>query len=203
ACSACRRSRARRSTPGPDCRGRRPSRCRPSCASNADRARRSARRRRVASTKRPGTRCVAPSGTSIRVAWRDGIGLARRPCIMPKSAVALAVKAITPIAAESLAAARDAGLRYVNDAEPGIRREETALGFRYRAPDGRPVRDREALRRIRNLVVPPAWRDVWICPSPDGHIQATARDARGRKQYRYHPRWRAVRDEAKYGRLRA
>jgi DNA topoisomerase-1 len=128
---------------------------------------------------------------------------------MPKSAAAVAVKAIntivaeSPIVAESRAAARDAGLRYVSDAEPGIRREETPIGFRYRAPDGKLVRDREDLRRIHNLVVPPGWRDVWICRSPDGHIQATARDARGRKQYRYHPRWREVRDEAKYGRLRA
>jgi DNA topoisomerase-1 len=122
---------------------------------------------------------------------------------MPKSATALAVKSTNAAVAESLAAARDAGLRYVSDAEPGIRREETPIGFRYRAPDGKLVRDRDALRRISNLVVPPGWRDVWICPSPDGHIQATARDARGRKQYRYHPRWRAVRDEAKYGRLRA
>ena len=104
---------------------------------------------------------------------------------------------------ESLEAAREAGLRYISDAEAGIRRERTALGFRYRDPRGRLVRDRAELRRIRNLVIPPAWCDVWISPHADGHIQATARDARGRKQYRYHPRWRSVRDEAKYGRLSA
>jgi len=69
------------------------------------------------------------------------------------------------------------------------------------APDGTRIRDRDELRRIRALVIPPAWRDVWICPSARGHIQATARDAKGRKQYRYHPRWRAVRDETKYGRM--
>jgi len=153
------------------------------------------------------------------MAGRGGTVLALRRSSMPKSAVALAAEAIkpvvaeatkpvvaeasNPIVAESIAAARDAGLRYVSDAEPGIRREETPVGFRYRMPDGKLVRDRDQLRRIRNLVVPPAWRDVWICPSPDGHIQATARDARGRKQYRYHARWREVRDEAKYGRLRA
>jgi DNA topoisomerase-1 len=105
------------------------------------------------------------------------------------------------VAEPALAAARDANLRYVSDAEPGIRRERHPLGFRYRGADGRLVRDREVLRRIASLVIPPAWESVWICPSPDGQIQATARDARGRKQYRYHPRWREVRDDAKYGRL--
>ncbi len=103
--------------------------------------------------------------------------------------------------AESLAAAREAGLRYVSDAEAGIRRERVALGFRYRDPEGRLVRARTELLRIHSLVIPPAWENVWISPRPDGHIQATARDARGRKQYRYHARWRTVRDESKYGRL--
>jgi DNA topoisomerase-1 len=118
-----------------------------------------------------------------------------------KADVAIAVT--NAVVAESLAAAREAGLRYVSDATPGIRRERTAIGFRYRGPDGKLVRDRAELRRIHNLVLPPAWEEVWVCPTADGHIQATARDERGRKQYRYHPRWREVRDEAKYGRLRA
>ncbi len=122
---------------------------------------------------------------------------------MARSAEALAVQATNAVVAESIAAAREAGLRYVTDALPGIRRERTPIGFRYRAPDGALVRARAELRRIHSLVVPPAWEQVWICPSPDGHMQATARDARGRKQYRYHPRWHEVRDEAKYGRLRA
>jgi DNA topoisomerase-1 len=131
---------------------------------------------------------------------------------MPRNAHALAVKptrsdvaaaTMNAVIAESLAAAREAGLRYVSDATPGIRRERTPIGFRYRGPDGKLVRDRAELRRIHNLVLPPAWEQVWVCPTADGHIQATARDARGRKQYRYHPRWREVRDEAKYGRLRA
>ncbi|HYH27180.1 MAG TPA: DNA topoisomerase IB, partial [Actinomycetota bacterium] len=74
-------------------------------------------------------------------------------------------------------------------------------GFRYRGPDGEPVKDPGALARIRTLAVPPAWTDVWICPSSNGHIQATGRDARGRKQYRYHERWREVRDATKYDRL--
>jgi len=123
--------------------------------------------------------------------------------VMARSAHALAEKVANTVVAESVAAARSAGLRYVSDASPGIRRERTPLGFRYRGPDGKLVRDRDELRRIHALVIPPAWEEVWICPSPDGHIQATARDARGRKQYRYHPRWREVRDDAKYGRLRA
>jgi DNA topoisomerase-1 len=99
--------------------------------------------------------------------------------------------------------ARAAGLRYVTDQSPGIRRLKVGKGTTYRDARGRPVRDRATLDRIRSLVIPPAWTDVWICPSPHGHIQATGRDARGRKQYRYHPRWTAVRDEAKYDRLEA
>ena len=105
--------------------------------------------------------------------------------------------------ADPVLAARMAGLRYVNDALPGIRRKWSGRGFAYFQPDGRPLRDREALERIKKLAIPPAWREVWICPRPNGHLQATGRDARGRKQYRYHQRWRAVRDEAKYGRLLA
>jgi DNA topoisomerase-1 len=96
--------------------------------------------------------------------------------------------------------AKLAHLRYVNDHDPGIRRLRAGKGFRYVGPDGKAIRDRETVRRIRALAIPPAWTDVWVCPSPDGHIQATGKDARGRKQYRYHPRWREVRDEAKYGR---
>jgi DNA topoisomerase I len=84
---------------------------------------------------------------------------------------------------------------------PGIRRERRGSAFRYRHPDGRPVRDRRTLGRIQALAVPPAWNAVWICPRDDGHVQATGRDARRRKQYRYHSRWREVRDETKYGRM--
>ncbi|HEY4320311.1 MAG TPA: hypothetical protein VGM77_03950 [Gemmatimonadales bacterium] len=81
-------------------------------------------------------------------------------------------------------------------------RRRAGRGFAYRHPDGTPVRDKATLRRIRALAIPPAWRDVWICPAPDGHIQATGRDLRGRKQYRYHQRWQQVRDDTKYQRLR-
>ena len=95
-------------------------------------------------------------------------------------------------------AAGKAGLRYVSDSNPGIRRKNAGSGFRYVAVDGKPVHDRQILVRIRSLVIPPAWTDVWICPSDRGHMQVTARDARGRKQYRYHPRWRSTRDANKY-----
>jgi DNA topoisomerase-1 len=98
-------------------------------------------------------------------------------------------------------AARDAGLRYVRDDRPGIRRVRRGKAFRYLRPEGEPVRDDETLARIRSLAIPPAYTDVWICPHANGHLQATGRDARGRKQYRYHPRWRAVRDETKYDRV--
>jgi DNA topoisomerase-1 len=101
----------------------------------------------------------------------------------------------------SPADARRAGLVYVSDATPGIRRRRRGRHFQYVAPDGGPLRDTGHLARIRSLAIPPAWTDVWICPSPNGHVQATGRDARGRKQYRYHPRWRAIRDADKYGRM--
>ena len=101
---------------------------------------------------------------------------------------------------DPVAAARFAGLRYVSDTTPGIRRRRAGRGFHYTGPDGATIRDRETLKRIRALAIPPAWTDVWICPLPNGHIQASGRDARGRKQYRYHARWREVRDETKYSR---
>jgi len=102
---------------------------------------------------------------------------------------------------EPVHAARAASLRYVSDSGPGIGRRRSGKGFLYTRPGGSSVRDRATLSRIRSIVIPPAWENVWICPHPDGHIQATGRDARGRKQYRYHPRWREVRDETKYGRM--
>ena len=97
--------------------------------------------------------------------------------------------------------AKAAGLRYTTDSRPGIRRVRRGRGFAYIGPDGQPVRAAAELARIRALVIPPAWADVWICTDPRGHLQATGRDARGRKQYRYHPRWREVRDETKYDRM--
>jgi DNA topoisomerase-1 len=108
---------------------------------------------------------------------------------------------VTAERVEPLQSAQLAGLQYVSDDTPGIQRKKTGSGFSYRGPDGRAVRDAETLWRIKHLAIPPAWTDVWICPDPNGHIQATGRDARGRKQYRYHPRWAEVRDAAKYDRL--
>ena len=97
--------------------------------------------------------------------------------------------------------AKAAGLRYTTDARPGIRRIRRGRAFTYVDADGKRVRAAAELARIRALVIPPAWTDVWICPDPRGHLQATGRDARGRKQYRYHPKWRVVRDETKYDRV--
>src|SRR5437868_2371275 len=102
---------------------------------------------------------------------------------------------------EHVESAEAAGLRYVTDAAPGIRRQRRGRGFTYFAPDGVVIRDKAELERIRKLVIPPRWTDVWICSNSSGHLQVTARDARGRKQYRYHPRYRAVRDETKFGRM--
>jgi DNA topoisomerase-1 len=101
----------------------------------------------------------------------------------------------------SVASARAAGLVHTSAAAPGIRRTRHGSAFRYHGPNGRRITSLGELARIRALVIPPAWTDVWICSNPRGHLQATGRDARGRKQYRYHPRWRTVRDETKYERL--
>jgi DNA topoisomerase-1 len=100
-------------------------------------------------------------------------------------------------------AAEIAGLRYVSDLEPGIQRRPCGSGFVFMGADGKRIRDREKLQRIRLLAIPPAWQKVWICPSEHGHVQATGRDARGRKQYIYHSDWIAVRDANKFARMRA
>ena len=97
--------------------------------------------------------------------------------------------------------AKAAGLIYTSDAQPGIHRRGRPGRFRYIDARGRSIRSRNCLNRIRALVIPPAWKNVWICANPRGHLQATGRDHRGRKQYRYHPKWRHVRDTTKYGRL--
>ena len=99
------------------------------------------------------------------------------------------------------AAAEAAGLVYVSDEEPGITRKKSGAGWRYIGPDGKTIKDYWERKRIDKIAVPPAYKDVWICPNENGHIQATGRDDRGRKQYRYHPDWRAIRDEAKYGKM--
>ncbi|MDB6163127.1 MAG: hypothetical protein JWL98_559 [Xanthomonadaceae bacterium] len=101
----------------------------------------------------------------------------------------------------AMRAASDAGLRHVSDRAAGLRRERAGDGFVYRDTDGRRIDDADTLQRIRTLAIPPAWTDVWICPHPRGHLQACGRDARGRKQYRYHAQWSAVRGNGKFERV--
>jgi DNA topoisomerase-1 len=108
------------------------------------------------------------------------------------------VSSTRPDPVDSAAAA---GLRYVTDTEPGIRRQRRGKGFGYFDAQGRTVRDEETLARIRRLAIPPAWTDVWISTSPRGHLQASGRDQKGRKQYRYHAEWRRTRDQTKYERM--
>ena len=105
------------------------------------------------------------------------------------------------ISDELVAAAKEAGLRYVSDERTGYQRRAKGKHFEYLDTEGKPIRDEQRVLRIKRLAIPPAWTDVWICPLPNGHVQATGRDARGRKQYRYHERWREVRDENKFDRL--
>jgi DNA topoisomerase I len=102
---------------------------------------------------------------------------------------------------DARAVAREAGLRYATDARPGISRRRSGRGFSYRDAEGKVVRDGDVLARIKALAIPPAWTDVWICPWPNGHLQATGRDVRGRKQYRYHPRWHDRRGADKFERM--
>ncbi len=102
---------------------------------------------------------------------------------------------------ENRTSAREAGLRYVNDARPGLTRKRKGKEFAYFDARGKTLRAKEDLARIRHLAIPPAWEDVWICPLPNGHLQATGRDVKGRKQYRYHAKWREARDETKYDRM--
>ena len=104
---------------------------------------------------------------------------------------------------EHIAAAKSAGLRYVTDALPGITRRRAGTGWAFYAPGGERISDREERERLASLAIPPAWTDVWICPDPLGHLQVTARDVKGRKQYRYHPKFREERDESKFDRMLA
>jgi len=107
------------------------------------------------------------------------------------------------IKVDPVVSSRAAGLRYVTHPKPGYSRRARGKAFDYLDLEGKPIRDPDELARIKALVIPPAWTEVWICPKADGHLQATGRDARGRKQYRYPSRWRAVRDESKYDRMMA
>ena len=105
------------------------------------------------------------------------------------------------LVAEAMNAAQEAGLNYVSDDQPGYARKGNGEGFDYFDVEGKPIRDEERLLRLKRLAIPPAWTEIWICSAPNGHIQATGRDARRRKQYLYHQRWREVRDENKYDRM--
>lgn len=109
---------------------------------------------------------------------------------------------VSTVTADPVECARDAGLRYVRDeSTPGIIRKKRGRGFVYYLPSGAQVKDEPTLKRIRSLVIPPAWTQVWICPQANGHLQAVGRDAKGRKQYRYHPRYRGIRDQVKFERM--
>ena len=137
---------------------------------------------------------------------RSGQTRRRRWSRVEKKVIKRMRKVTTPppeVVSDPVQSAQAAGLRYVSDTQPGIRRKRAGKGFVYLRPEGKTIRDAKELARIRSLAIPPAYTDVWICPSPNGHIQATGRDARGRKQYRYHPKWREVRDETKFGRMLA
>jgi DNA topoisomerase-1 len=107
-------------------------------------------------------------------------------------------EALAPTPVDPREAAESAGLVYVSDEDRGLRREKNGDGFAYFKAGGERIADEATLERIRKLAIPPAWTDVWICPRPNGHLQATGRDARGRKQYRYHPQFREVRESTKY-----
>jgi DNA topoisomerase-1 len=112
-----------------------------------------------------------------------------------------AIDGSTAMAAEAAQMAVEAGLRYVSCKQPGIRRVRAGKGFYYLTPENRRLKSANELKRIVSLAVPPAYKDVWICVNPRGHLQATGQDARGRKQYRYHPQWRQIRDSAKFDRM--
>jgi DNA topoisomerase-1 len=105
------------------------------------------------------------------------------------------------IVSDPVESAKAAGLRYVLDDRPGIRRQRCGKGFTYFDSNGERIRDRKKIQRIKSLAIPPAYEDVWICPLENGHLQATGRDAKGRKQYRYHPLWRTIRDQTKFTRM--
>jgi DNA topoisomerase I len=121
--------------------------------------------------------------------------------IVPSAAAGADSGLSVAVFVDPVESAKAAGLRYVSDDRPGIRRKKRGKGFTYVDPQGQTVRDPKVLERIAKLAIPPAWTDVWICTQANAHLQATGRDARGRKQYRYHPEWRTVRDETKFGKM--
>src|SRR5919206_4252162 len=187
---------------GPRCRGRdtNPRRSLPSCA-------------RLMSCSRRGTPSPMRSTRSASQPAADHAPTVEPPGWPSVWSVRIASRRVsimepdrnleTGVVVDPREAAESAGLVYVSDEEPGIRRRRAGKGFTYKGPDGRAVRDAATLARIRSLAIPPAWTDVWICRDPNGHLQATGRDARGRKQHRYHPRFREAREQAKFDRVMA
>ena len=143
--------------------------------------------------KQDGFRRHAARSTARAIRTNFSMGASGRTVAEPKPNGAIAKELVT--------AAEEAGLQYVNDERPGYSRKVKRKDFEYLDTEGKTIRDEQRLVRIKRLAIPPAWTEVWICPSANGHIQATGRDARGRKQYRYHERWREVRDENKFDRL--
>lgn len=135
------------------------------------------------------------------MAARSARSLERKTLRLAKTVGLVKPRRRKPLPTDPADSAKAANCRYVDDSGPGIRRVKVGKGWRYVGRDGRAVRDRDVVARIKSLVIPPAWTDVWICPDADGHIQATGRDQRARKQYRYHWRFREVREETKYERM--
>ncbi|MBV9124396.1 MAG: DNA topoisomerase IB, partial [Planctomycetes bacterium] len=150
---------------------------------------------------RPNRRPARIARTTLNANPRTASGSKNRPPKKPRRHSPKRPPLPPEPVTDPVESAQAAGLRYVNDQGPGIRRVRAGKGFRYLGPEDKPIRQPDELARIKSLAIPPAWTEVWICPRPHGHLQATGRDARGRKQYRYHPRWREVRDESKYGRM--
>lgn len=139
--------------------------------------------------------------TTKRVPAHTKRGVARATLQIAKAVGLVRPLRKKPLPKDPVESAKAANCRYVDDSGPGIRRLGAGKGWKYVTPENKVIRDREVLGRIKALVIPPAWTKVWICPDADGHIQATGRDVRGRKQYRYHARFREVREETKYERM--
>jgi DNA topoisomerase I len=147
-----------------------------------------------------GTRLALRAALMVRSS-RSRPRTERRRSLRPSRPARRTRAEILDLPSDPVESAEEAGLRYVSDTSPGIRRRRSGRGFTYVGVDGGRIHDPRQLERIRALAIPPAWTDVWISPTRRGHIQATGRDARKRKQYRYHPRWHSVRDEVKYERM--
>lgn len=123
------------------------------------------------------------------------------PSTLPAPVISPSPEALATLGADSVEAAKAAGLRYVSDEKPGICRKRSGKGFSYYDAQGNRIQTTAERNRIESLGIPPAWQEVWICPTTNGHLLATGRDAKGRKQYLYHPDWNKCRNEAKFGRM--